>query len=111
MKIQKLIAAAAIGSSLVLASTAMAADTGKPKQSVGEYAGDAVVTTKVKAAIVAEKALSALDIAVVTNNGTVTLSGKVASAAQSDLATKTARGVEGVKQVKNMIKVDPVHGK
>lgn len=83
-----------------------ASNNGKPKQSVGEYASDTVVTTKVKAAIVADKSLSALDIAVETNNGVVTLTGTVATAAQSDAATHAARGVEGVKQVKNELKVD-----
>lgn len=103
-----------VGAVLALSAIALpaahAADTdnpnGKSKQSVGEYASDTVVTTKVKAAIVADKSLSALDIAVETNNGVVTLTGTVASAAQSDAATHAARGVEGVKQVKNNLKVD-----
>jgi hyperosmotically inducible protein len=107
MKARQLIAAATLGIGSLAMATAYAADTdGKPKQSVGEYTSDAVVTTKVKAAIVAEKSLSALDIAVVTNNGVTTLSGTVGSAAQSDDATRVTRGVEGVKQVKNELKVD-----
>jgi hyperosmotically inducible protein len=110
MHTRQIIIAAVIGMSTAVASVAYAADndtgSGKPKQSVGEYTSDAVITTKVKAAIVAEKSLSALDIAVETNNGVVTLTGTVATAAQSDNATHVARGIEGVKQVKNNLKVD-----
>jgi hyperosmotically inducible protein len=106
MNTRQLIAAAALGVGSMTMAAAYAADTDKPKQSVGEYTSDAVVTTKVKAAIVAEKSLSALDIAVETNNGVATLTGTVGSAAQSDDASRVARGVEGVKQVKNDLKVD-----
>ena len=66
MEIRKLIAAAALGTGAVFTSMAFAADDSKPKQSVGEYASDATVTTKVKAAFVADKQLSALEIAVET---------------------------------------------
>ncbi|CAM3779061.1 Phospholipid-binding protein [Bordetella sputigena] len=110
MRTRQIIVAAVLGLSTAALPSAYAADNansdGKPKQSVGEYASDTVVTTKVKAAIVADKSLSALDIAVETNNGVVTLTGTVATAAQSDQATHVARGVEGVKQVKNNLKVD-----
>jgi hyperosmotically inducible protein len=111
MRTRQLIAVAILGLSTATLSTAYAADNDKPKQSVGEYTSDAVVTTKVKAAIVADKSLSALDVAVQTNNGVVTLTGTVASSSQSDAATHAARGVEGVKQVKNELKVDASKGK
>jgi hyperosmotically inducible protein len=113
MRTRQIFIAAVLGLSTAALPAAYAADTtnGKPKQSVGEYASDTVVTTKVKAAIVADKSLSALDIAVATNNGIVTLTGTVASSTQSDAATHAARGVEGVKQVKNDLKVDATKGK
>lgn len=108
MRTRQYFAAVVLGLGTVALPLAHAADNnaGKPKQSVGEYTSDAVITTKVKAAIVADKSLSALDIAVETNNGIVTLTGTVGSSAQSDNATHVARGVEGVKQVKNDLKVD-----
>ena len=112
MEIRKLIAAAALGTGAVFTSMAYAADAdNKPKQSVGEYASDATVTTKVKAAFVADKQLSALDIAVETNNGVATLTGTVGTAAEADHAAKVTRGIEGVKQVMNNIKVDPAKNK
>lgn len=79
--------------------------------SIGEYTSDAVITTKVKAAIVAERALSALDVAAETNNGVVTLTGIVATAAQADYSARVSRDVEGVKQVENKLKVDPSRSK
>lgn len=110
MKTRQLIAAIALGTGTAFATMAYAADD-KPKQSVGEYASDTAVTTKVKAAIVAEKELSALDVAVETNNGVVTLTGTVGTGAQADKAAMVTRGVEGVKQVKNNLKVDPAKAK
>lgn len=107
MELRKLIAAAALGTGAAFTSIAFAADDGKPKQSVGEYASDATVTTKVKAAFVADETLSALDIAVETTEGTVTLTGTVGTEAEVEQAARVARDVEGVKQVQNDIKVDP----
>jgi len=107
MQTRKLIAAAALGFGAVVTSVAYAADDAKPKQSVGEYTSDAAITTKVKAEIVGNSALSVLDIAVETQNGVVTLTGSVATAAQSDEATRVTRTVKGVTQVKNNLKVDP----
>lgn len=111
MKIRKMIAATAIGSSVVFTSMAFAAQDDKPKQSVGEYASDTAVTTKVKAAIVADKNLSALEIAAETNNGVVTLTGSVSTAREADHAAAVTRGVQGVKQVKNELKVVPAKAK
>ncbi|KOF54362.1 MULTISPECIES: BON domain-containing protein [unclassified Achromobacter] len=111
MELRKLIAAAALGTGAAFSCIALAADDGKPKQSVGEYASDAAITTKVKAAFVADKQLSALDIAVETNNGVTTLTGTVGTAAEADHAAQVTRAIEGVKQVKNDIKVDPAKAK
>ncbi len=77
MRTRQILIAALLGLGTAALPAAHAADnadtSGKQKQSVGEYASDTVVTRKVKAAIVADKSLSALDIAVETNNGVVTL--------------------------------------
>ncbi|GAB1578306.1 BON domain-containing protein [Bordetella petrii] len=106
MQLRKLIVATAMGAGAVF-GTAAHAQGDAPKQSMGEYASDAVITTKVKAAFVADKTLSALDIAVETTNGTVTLTGTVGTEAETEQAARVARDVEGVKQVQNDIKVDP----
>jgi hyperosmotically inducible protein len=70
-------------------------------QSTGEYFDDTVITTKVKTAIVEDPLTKVLDIKVTTYNGEVQLSGFVSSQAEADRAVELARGVEGVKSVKN----------
>lgn len=109
MDIRKLITAATLGTGIVLAPAAFAANDGKQSvgESVSEYASDTAITTKIKAAFVAEKELSALDISVETTDGVTTLAGKVANRAEADLAEKVARDVEGVKDVHNKIMVEP----
>ncbi|MFA6016149.1 MAG: BON domain-containing protein [Gallionellaceae bacterium] len=64
---------------------------------------DTEITAKVKAAIFAEPSLKSLQIAVVTVNGDVTLSGSVASASLGDLAKGLAEAVDDVKHVNNHI--------
>ena len=73
-----------------------------PKQeSTGQFVDDAVISTKVKAAIVNEPTLSNFEIKVDTYKGIVQLSGFVGSQEKMDKAVEVARGVEGVKDVKN----------
>jgi osmotically-inducible protein OsmY len=71
------------------------------KESPGEYVDDAVITTKVKAAVFKEPSLKSAEINVETLKGTVQLSGFVSSQADIDRAVKVAKGVKGVKSVKN----------
>lgn len=66
---------------------------------------DAILTGKVKASLVADKDLSAMDINVDTEKGVVMLNGFVASKAEVAKAEKVAKGVEGVTSVKNNLKV------
>jgi len=73
-----------------------------PKQEgTGEYVDDAVITTKVKAAIFNEPSLKTLEIKVETFKGEVQLSGFVSSQADVNKAVEVARSVKGVKSVKN----------
>jgi hyperosmotically inducible protein len=85
---------------VMLASTMGCAGT-STTESTGEYIDDAVLTTKVKAAILDQPPLKSSEIHVVTFKGTVYLSGFVASQANIDKAVEVARGVYGVKSVKN----------
>ena len=66
---------------------------------------DTEITTKVKAKFVEDKAVSALDIHVKTVNGVVNLTGNAKNKEESAKAAEIARGTEGVKSVKNNIKV------
>ena len=66
---------------------------------------DTTITTKVKAKFVEDKTVSAVDIHVKTVNGVVNLTGNAKSRDESAKAADIARGVDGVKSVKNNIKV------
>jgi hyperosmotically inducible periplasmic protein len=72
---------------------------------VGEKIDDGVITTKVKAALLADSGVKSSDISVVTRDGMVQLSGFVDNQTQIDRATEVARGVEGVKNVVNEMSV------
>ena len=71
------------------------------REGTGEYFDDSVITTKVKAAILKEESLKVTEINVETFKGVVQLSGFVASQADISTAVRVASGVNGVKSVKN----------
>ncbi len=71
------------------------------KESTGEYIDDSTITTKVKSAIFNDPDLKVFQINVETFKGEVQLSGFVDSAKMSSKAGEVARGVGGVKSVKN----------
>ncbi len=104
-KIPALLSLGRIALGLALAGAgfhAGCAGTGTSK-STGEYIDDAAITTKVKAALVADEVVSALDVKVETFRGTVQLSGFVDTAEQKSRARDLALGVPGVQAVKNNI--------
>ncbi|MFZ2311206.1 MAG: BON domain-containing protein [Methylobacter sp.] len=70
-------------------------------EGTGEYVDDSVITTKVKAAILEDPALSSAEINVETFKGVVQLSGFMNSSAHITKAIEVARSVKGVKSVKN----------
>ena len=72
---------------------------------VGNTVDDGIVTTKVKAALLADASVKSLDIAVVSRKNEVQLSGFVNSQAQIDRAVEVARGITGVSSVINDMKV------
>jgi len=75
------------------------------KEGTGEYIDDTVITTKVKAAIFNESSLKSTEINVETFKGIVQLSGFVKSTADERKATELARGIKGVKSVKDDLRV------
>jgi hyperosmotically inducible protein len=75
------------------------------KLSTGQFIDDRVISTRVKAALIEDPALPARQISVDTFNGTVQLSGFVASAEDIERAGQLARRVDGVKTVKNDIRL------
>jgi len=74
---------------------------GRTQESTGEYFDDSTITAKVKAAILGDPDLKVLQINVETFKGVVQLSGFVNSPQAVSRAVEVARGVSGVKSVKN----------
>lgn len=85
---------------LMLTAIVGCASTAK-KEGTTEYISDSAITTKVKAAILAEPGLKSAEINVETFKGTVQLSGFVREKADIAQAGNVARGVKGVQAVKN----------
>lgn len=89
-----LLAAAALTSVVACASTAT-------QESTGQYMDDTAITAKVKTAIFNDASLKSAEINVETFKGVVQLSGFVNSEADINRAVSVARGIAGVKSVKN----------
>ena len=87
------------------AGETLAAKTRNVAAETRENVADAVITTKIKADLFAEPELKALAIDVDTENGVVNLSGFVSSKAEAEKAVRLAKGVKGVTNVKNALKV------
>lgn len=75
------------------------------RESAGEYFDDALITTKVKAAILEEKELKVAEVNVETFKGVVQLSGFVNSQGDINKAASIARNIKGVKSVKNDMRI------
>ena len=91
---------------VVLLTTAGCAVT-RGQETTGAYIDDAALTTRIKARFVENKQVDAASIKVETLNGTVMLSGFAKSTTERNTAEAIARGVNGVKSVKNEISVRP----
>jgi len=77
----------------------------RTQQSAGEVIDDSVLTAKVKAGLIDDPITKAGQINVETYRGVVELGGFVDNAQQKDQATKVARSVTGVKEVRNDLRV------
>jgi osmotically-inducible protein OsmY len=89
---------------LMLTAVVGCASTAK-QESTGQYVDDTVITTTVKAAILNEPSLKVNEINVETFKGVVQLSGFVRSQDNIATAVKVARGVNGVKSVRNDMRI------
>lgn len=85
----------------MLMATLVGCASTSQQEGTGEYFDDSVITTKVKAAIFDEPSLKSAEINVETFKGVVQLGGFVSSQTNINKAVELARGVKGVKSVKN----------
>ena len=104
MKIMKrnYVAALIAAASMTVAAGGAFADDVKSDQPVK----DSYITTKVKAELAKDKGTKAHDIHVTTKDGVVMLEGTVGSEAEKELASKDARKIKGVVDVKNGLTVE-----
>ena len=95
----------------IIAATSLFTITGcavtRGQETVGAYIDDAGITTLVKTRFIDNTDVDAAAIKVETLNGTVMLSGFAKNYTEKVTAGDIARGVKGVKVVKNEIAVRP----
>lgn len=87
--------------SAIVLATMLGCGATPTREGTGEYIDDTVITTKVKAALLADPETKVLQVNVETFKGVVQLSGFVASQAIASRAVELTRGVKGVSEVKN----------
>ena len=73
--------------------------------SVGKKVDAGIITGKVKAALLGDPSIKSLDIAVVTRDDEVLLTGFVDNQTQVDRAMEVARTIEGVRLVRNEMSI------
>ena len=76
-------------------------------KTVGETIDDATITTRVKTALLNDPVVGGLRIDVDTFKGIVTLSGRVKSQNEQNTAIALARRIDGVKDVKSTLQIEP----
>jgi osmotically-inducible protein OsmY len=94
-----------VGQKVDRAADKVAASTERAADKTATVIDDATITTKVKAAVLAEPGLKTLQINVDTKDGRVTLAGTVDNAELKQRATQVAQSVEGVKSVSDQLTV------
>jgi hyperosmotically inducible periplasmic protein len=92
------------------AGGAGSASAGSPREdrSFGAWVDDATTTAAVKSKLIGNPNTKGMKIDVDTRGDVVTLSGRVASAEEKQLAEEIARNTGDVKDVRNQLVVDPV---
>lgn len=93
----------AVATALVAATMLPGCAVTRGQESAGAYLDDSGITAAVKAKFVENKQVDAVAISVETLNGTVMLSGFAKNDTERATAESLARGVHGVKSVKNQI--------
>lgn len=74
-------------------------------QTTGEQVDDAAITAKVKSKLAADPEVNPFNVDVDTDDGVVTLRGRVDDSATKTEAGKLARNTDGVRGVRNMLEV------
>ena len=75
------------------------------ERTVGDWVDDTVISSRLKAKLIADTDVRASDIDVSSSQGVVTLIGRVRTSAMKQDAERIARGIEGVTDVHNELVV------
>jgi len=98
--------AAAAAAALALGGCASSGSDSSKQETIGQYIDDATVTAKVKTAIASDVGVkAAANVNVETYRGVVQLSGFADSEDQASKAVTAAKKVNGVRSVKNDIRI------
>ena len=76
------------------------------QESAGQYIDNSAITTEVKSALLTDPNVKSFPITVNTYKGVVQLSGFVETAAEAKRAGEIASSVQGVRMVKNDLKIN-----
>ena len=76
------------------------------RKEIRKQIDDASITAQIKMALLFNRATSALKTRVKTENGVVTLTGRVKSKAERDLVARIAKNVEGIRAVRNKLAIE-----
>ena len=96
-----------VGVTVATAGFTTGCAVGRGQETTGAYVDDTVITTEVKAKFGSDPTVATTSISVETLNGTVQLRGFAKSVAEKSQAENIARGVKGVRSVRNDIIVRP----
>jgi osmotically-inducible protein OsmY len=103
---RNILAVAVTAVALALGACASDQPAGNKESSAGQYVDDATVTAKVKTAIASDVGVKAAsNVNVETFRGVVQLSGFADSEAQASQAVTATKKVNGVRSVKNDIRI------
>jgi hyperosmotically inducible periplasmic protein len=75
------------------------------QETAGQYVDDTTLSARAKAALIKDKNVKSSDFSIEVYQGNVTLTGVASTPAEAKLAEEDIRAIDGVKSVKNDVRV------
>ncbi len=75
------------------------------QETAGQYVDDTTLSARAKAALIKDKNVKSSDFSIQVYQGHVTLTGVASSPAEAKLAEEDIRAIDGVKSVKNDVRI------
>lgn len=99
-----------MGRTLVLVFALLLTGACRTTETLGRQVDDSVITSKLNAKLAADPDVNMRDVAVQTDEGMVTLTGRVENVRAKSEAERLARQIDGVRGVRNHLAVGPMPG-